>query len=537
MAEDPVPEGFGDSVESAHEAFGRLILQLSQVEGNEEGVREAIVAVNQAINKIPQFSEVIKTFLSDVQKHIDTFVKAYERGLEYKDQPKHVKEIGSQVGGSLSLSDLKAKGMEIPKANIDAHVASSSRLLGVVQKIKAGTKAAAGAMDKFRERVKDAKKETAGAFKGLGAGVTNAVAKIGIALAALKKLYGLVKSMVAETHDLENSLVRIDRAMTLVYGSSKSSVSSIQKFAEELRYVTDQSRETISSLITLAVHLGINERQLKSATRAALGLKMATGMGENMAMRSIVLASRGQIDTRLTRQIPELRGETNPQVVFDKLMGIADKGFKRIEQEGSTFSRKMEDAGNVVNDSMAESMKPAAQILDGFFEEILENKSAVKAFTDVVGALVTGLSLMLGGLGHLTKWLSQGLSLTLGGRSGAAGLSGWDYLAHQVTPGAGSWEDRVNRELQRKQNDEWNDMLQSKLDEAVSLGEGAPEGKSKLIGGGADLWRSLATASAQYSEGDKRKKDEEKVKLLNTIAKNTAKGIDMLPRKRRGDGV
>jgi hypothetical protein len=444
----------------------------------------------------------------------------------------------------LDPDDSELEGSLPPSQDRSAQLERMQRILNTVKQLKLEAAETAKAMGKVTEETKKTRAEaekTVGAFKGIGAGISNAFAKIGVVLAAVKKLYGLVKSMVAETHDLEDSLVRIDRAMTLVYGSSKSSISSIQKFAEELRYVTDQSRKTISSLITLAVHLGINERQLKSATRAALGLKMATGMDANMAMRSIVLASRGQIDTRLTRRIPELRGETNPQVVFDKLMRIADTGFKRIEQEGDTFSRKMEDAGNLVNDSMAESMKPAAQILDGFFEEILDNKGAVDGITSALGGLVTVLAGLTRLLGTIVGVLGHTVSLqwAVGGRAQEAGLSGWDYMAHQAMRpfvGGGTWEDRVTRTLQKKQNDEWNEMLQNKLDEAVSLGEGAPVGKSKLIGGGAELWRSLATASAQYSEGDKKKKDEERNKLLDTIAKNTAKGINMLP-ARKGDGV
>jgi len=290
----------------------------------------------------------------------------------------------------------------------------------------------------------------------------------------------------------------------------------------------------------MGVHLGINERQLKAATRAAIGLKMATGMGEQDAMRTIALAVQtGEIRSELKERIPALKGIRDRDKAFEKLIEVSEQGFKRIEQEGTTGSRKMADAGSRWSDALAESMKPAAKVMNSFWDLFKDSEKSMSLVTDGLGLAAAGIGSVVFGLGALTTALSYAynkiMDLAVGKEAREAGLGFWDKLAHKLfnptwlaasslsteelaSSGFETWDDRVKR----KQAENIKIQETEIQNEALKLGKLASKNRSRLLGG-FEIWQSIAASGTEYSARDQKKSDDERNKILERIEKEIGK--------------
>jgi hypothetical protein len=167
--------------------------------------------------------------------------------------------------------------------------------------------------------------------------------------------------------------------------------------ASEIQSVTTVGDESTLALMQQAQSMGISSDKMEEATKGAIGLSKAFGIGTQQAIKGVANAMQGNFQT-LQRYIPALRtteDEGEKMAIVQKAM--AD-GFKVAESEaGSAYgeikqlSNSFGDLQEEIGESLSKGMQPFTSALKTLVENATNAVSAMNDLNEVTNTF-TGVA-------------------------------------------------------------------------------------------------------------------------------------------------
>jgi len=145
--------------------------------------------------------------------------------------------------------------------------------------------------------------------------------KIGAAAIAVAMTAATVAALKQERAE-----VRLAAALKVANEYTEEGFADLKQFAAQLQTVTTYGDEVTLALMQLGKSLGVQTKDLKTATKMAIGLASALGRDANSMMMYSALALQGEF-TMLRRYIPALRKTEDEAEQLAIIMKTAAKGL------------------------------------------------------------------------------------------------------------------------------------------------------------------------------------------------------------------
>lgn len=226
-------------------------------------------------------------------------------------------------------------------------------------------------------------------------------------------VYGQIASGVNDAAEAENVNKRLAMTLASVGEYSEKTFNQISELGNEIEGLTGISDETIRSLASMGMQMGMTADQSQAAVRAALDLSAATGQDLNTAFRQMSMTLSGSAG-RLEKFIPELRNLTKEELENGKAIDVIAKKYEGFAaQTANSFTgataRMDSQIGNIKEafgrmiaqnpiviagiDKIATLFGKAAAAMDDFSTYVLNNAEDIK----VLGIAFTVAATAVGG--------------------------------------------------------------------------------------------------------------------------------------------
>jgi hypothetical protein len=143
---------------------------------------------------------------------------------------------------------------------------------------------------------------------------------------------------------------KVAAGLRVIGKHSVGAVKDLKQFASEIQALTLHGDEAVLELMAMGATMGkLSGRDLKRATRAAIGLSEAYGIELVGAMRLVARASVGDTAT-LKRYGITLDATLTPQQKFNELLKIGAANFALAEKAAETMTGRIQQAKNAWGD-------------------------------------------------------------------------------------------------------------------------------------------------------------------------------------------
>lgn len=190
-------------------------------------------------------------------------------------------------------------------------------------KIGINAKGAASAAAGMRKVGKSAR----GLGKDLKVMATGAKA-VQSAFAPLLAVFAAVKSIQGISNLISDSTEAYNTQAQAVIGATDAQ----KAFASELQNSLGVGDEATLAIMQQAKALGIRNDQLEEATKAAIGISEATGVGMNEALKKVNRALQGNADA-FSESIPGIRDMATEQEKLDAINALVTRGLEKQSQK------------------------------------------------------------------------------------------------------------------------------------------------------------------------------------------------------------
>jgi len=263
--------------------------------------------------------------------------------------------------------------------------------------LRAETRAAVRAMQK-------AQKQTDSLSGQLGMMAKTAVKSFAGYVAAAASI-GAVISTMKESINLYGEQIQAEQKLAASIRSTGGDVDELlpkyKRIASEIQGITTVGDEATLSLMQQARSLGVTDEQMEEATKGAIGLSKALGIGTQQALRGVANALNGEF-TSLQRYIPELRTastESEKMAIVQKAM--AD-GFKVAKAEADNGYGSLQQLSNAAGDfketmgrAVAEGIQPFVTGLTDWISSIATARTELMDLRDILNKRARGETLSL----------------------------------------------------------------------------------------------------------------------------------------------
>lgn len=365
--------------------------------------------------------------------------------------------------------------------------------------------------------------KSASRIGAIGAGA--AAAGIGAIALATRKATRAAAQYDQSLNELRSSLQRAG------VENVDSATASLQEFANQAQFASDHTDDAIMSATAFGASVGIQEKNLKAATQAAMNMSAATGQSLNRSMELIGKSLAGKT-SRLENynvQVDEAdvkaRGAAATiEAMNEQFAGAAQQNVQnyqgRLNNTSKAWSNVMEATGQAItqNRTVNAVMQVVAKNLNQVASFIGDNQKAISTWVSsglmkavgAIDALITGLefggkalnafkiagNLALAGLIDSFSALTIAHQKVVEGLWEIANFAGMDKIANELHALEG-----MHRKL-RREIDGVGDVFRSTasdgVDAFVSTGEWADRAREKVREFGGDVRR--AASEMQFFE-------------------------------------
>ncbi|MCF7949744.1 MAG: hypothetical protein K9L57_10290 [Spirochaetaceae bacterium] len=268
---------------------------------------------------------------------------------------------------------------------------------------KRESKVTVTAEDKTGKATKSAKQNVTKmerAFKGL----KSTAAKLGAAMGVAFSLQAL-KSYAQESVKLYGQQIQAEQKLAAAIRTTGGNVDDLlpqyKDLASAIQGVTTIGDETTLAMMQQAKSMGVAEDRMEEATKGAIGLSKALGIGTQQAIRGVANAMNNQFTT-LQRYIPELRtASTDAEKMaivqekmasgFEIAKSEADNGYGAMQQLGNSIGDLQEQTGRAITSAM----QPFVESLNTWVTKLTEAKTAANDLMDALRTKNSGEELSL----------------------------------------------------------------------------------------------------------------------------------------------
>lgn len=263
--------------------------------------------------------------------------------------------------------------------------------------LRAETRAAVRAMKK-------AQKQTDSLAGQLGHMAKTATRSFAGYVAAAASIGAVIKTM-RESVELYGQQIQAEQKLGAAIRASGGDVDDLlpkyKDLASRIQAVTTEGDESTLALIQQAKSMGVADDKIEEATRGAIGLSKALGIGTQQAIRGVSNALNGEFTT-LQRYIPALRtteDESEKLAIVQKAMADgfevakaeADNGYGAMQQLGNSIGDLKEQTGRAITTAM----HPFVESLTTWVTKLTEAETAANDLMDALRTKNSGEELSL----------------------------------------------------------------------------------------------------------------------------------------------
>ena len=258
--------------------------------------------------------------------------------------------------------------------------------------VDAKTSNAVNNLKKFNKQTDKSEKST----RALAKAMLKRAAAGAAAIASVGKLISLGKESV----ELYGAQIQAEQKLAAAIRTTGGNVDELlpryKDFASSIQDVTTVGDEVTLSLIQQAKSLGVSDDKMEEATKGAIGLSKAHGLGTQQSIRYVSLAMEGHF-TMLQRYIPALRtasSDAEKAAIVQKAMADgfetakaeADNSYGAIVQYRNAAGDLKEQMGAVV----ADGIQPFIKGLTNIAQRMTESIAQTREFKDFMEYLEAG---------------------------------------------------------------------------------------------------------------------------------------------------
>jgi hypothetical protein len=181
----------------------------------------------------------------------------------------------------------------------------------------------------------------------------------------------------------ENAVKRLEAALRANGDSVDTLLPRYKRFASEIQDLTGKGDEMTLGLMAQIRNLGIQPALMEKATKGAIGLATALGLGEAASVKYTAAALQGNF-TMLQRYVPALqfaKTETEKLAIVNDLMA---SGFEQAKAQLDTVSGRWGELQGRIGDA-AEEIGMAITGSDNLADSLKRMSQAIKDFQAVGG--------------------------------------------------------------------------------------------------------------------------------------------------------
>ncbi|MCP4373655.1 MAG: hypothetical protein GY797_36980 [Deltaproteobacteria bacterium] len=187
----------------------------------------------------------------------------------------------------------------------------------------------------------------------------------------------------------EKAVIGVTAALKATGQFTASASQDMQDYASSLQELTVVGDETTLSLIQTAINMGLTADEAKKATKQAIGMSEAYGVGLDTALRGTANATLGNFDA-LTRYLPAIKTATTDaekaaivqnqlSAAFDIATANATTSAGVQTQLSNSYGDLLETIGSVISEGMtpfrAELKKEVESVNQSIKAHILRKKA------------------------------------------------------------------------------------------------------------------------------------------------------------------
>jgi len=209
----------------------------------------------------------------------------------------------------------------------------------------------------------------------MGSMIRKAAAYVAVYLSA-RAIKRFTEESLAAYGEQEAALKKLTDALSLLGPVSAKAMKDYEAFADQIQKSTVIGDEEVLSLMAQGAAMGkMSGKELKDATKAAIGLSKAYGVELVAAMRLVSRARVGDTST-LTKYGIKLEEGLNKHEKFNRVLEIGARNFRLAEGEAETYTGRvaqMKNAFGEVKEAIGEALMPtfkeaAVRIRDWCYE-------------------------------------------------------------------------------------------------------------------------------------------------------------------------
>lgn len=224
-----------------------------------------------------------------------------------------------------------------------------------------------------------------GLFLGIGAGLGNQIASV----------FSQALPSYLNQEKAEASLMQAMKNRMLY---TKEALADFKNMAAEIQNLTTITDETVLSMQSMALNMGVSRARMQECVQGAIGLQKAYGMGLNEALKASAAIIQGKTE-KLNELIPALKNcETNEQKLAMAQSAMRN-GFAQAKAETATLagtltqlSNAWKEVAETVGENVAPVIKEAADIITGLANILNRNKWFVSGLTKAFIALTAAMA-------------------------------------------------------------------------------------------------------------------------------------------------
>jgi hypothetical protein len=162
----------------------------------------------------------------------------------------------------------------------------------------------------------------------------------------------------------EKAVAGVNAALKATGQFTSEAAQDIQDFASSLQEVTTVGDETTLSMIQTAINMGLTAEQAKEATKQAIGMSEAYGVGLDTALRGTANATLGNYEA-LTRYLPAIKtanDDAEKAAIVQKQLGdafaIAEANAKTSSGVQAQLSNSYGDLQETIGQVISQAITP-----------------------------------------------------------------------------------------------------------------------------------------------------------------------------------
>jgi hypothetical protein len=237
------------------------------------------------------------------------------------------------------------------------------------------------------DRSMDGTSKTAGKLKDAFKAMAGPVA-LGAVIAGVIKLG---KEAEDAFQAQEKAVVGVNAALKATGQFTEEAAQDMQDYASALQEITTVGDEVTLSMIQTAINMGLTADQAKEATKQAIGMSEAYGVGLDTALRGTANATLGNFDA-LTRYLPAIKTattEAEKAAIVNEQLGdafeIATANAKTSAgvqaQLSNSYGDLLETVGSVISEALTpyrENLKKEVESVNQSIKAHLLRKKALE---------------------------------------------------------------------------------------------------------------------------------------------------------------